>query len=821
MRYPVLTMLPRLRSLFSNPAYTLVAGLSLAIGIGANTAIFSVTNALLLQPLPYRNADRLVILWNRSPGLNIAEDWFSTAQYFDIRNGHSGFEQVAIAIGGTNNLTGGTGEPERIGTVRVSSQLLPMLGAGAFRGRLFTAAEDVPGHAPLALLSYGLWMRRYGGDDSILGKPIYLNGQPYEVAGVLPREFRLPHEVLPLLGGGEQADIVLPLPLSAKAITDRDHEDYNILGVLKPGVSVEQAQAAMDAITARLRREFPVLYPPNGGLTFSVVPIREQVAGNARRGLYLLLGAVGFVLLTACANVANLGLTRAAGRTRELALRSALGATRGRILRELLTETIALSLAGGAVGALLAAWSLAWIRSTGATPRAEAIEMDWSVLAYTFLLSLLAGMVAGILPAWRASSLDLQTALNDAGRAASSNGALWGSGSNRMRRILVAAELALAVVLLTGAGLLVESLIALGRVDPGFDARDVLTFSITMSGHRYDLPEKVLASYRDLWERLGRIPGVQRVGGVSSLPLTQSFAWGPITIEGRPLAPGEAFINADWRMVSGRYFDAMGIPLLKGRLFDEHDNPHSTLVAVIDDRMAHDLWPGQDPLGRRIRLGTDSNSKLVTVAGVVGSVKQYGLTADSRIAIYVPQSQFTTRAMSVVVKTAANAPSIVAAAKQAVQAIDSDLPVYNVRTMSERVAESLARKRFVAVLLAIFAGLAVVLAAVGVYGVMAFLVGQSRKEIGIRMALGATSRAITVMVLRSVLTIAALGLGVGAAAALALSQLIRSMLYGVQAADPWTLSASVAGLLVVALFASYWPALQASRVDPASTIREE
>ncbi|MBS1876880.1 MAG: ABC transporter permease [Acidobacteria bacterium] len=812
--------MPRLRTLIANPVFAAVAIVSLAIGIGANTAIFSVTDALLLRPLPYQDADRLVILWNRSPGLNITEDWFSTAQYFDIRNGHGGFEQLAIAIGGANNLTDGIGEPERVGTIRMSSNLLPMLGVKAYRGRLLDPAEDTPGRAPVALLSYGLWIRRYGGGNNVLQRPVHINGQPYEVAGVLPREFTLPRNVLPTLGGAEQADIVLPLPLSAAAVTDRDHEDYNIIGTLKRGETPERAQAEMNVITARLRQRFPALYPPNGGLSFSIVPLREQVAGSARRGLYLLLGSVGFVLLIACANVANLSLSRTFGRTRELALRSALGADRMRLLLDLLAESLTLSLAGGVVGVLLAVGAVSWIRSTAAVgaPRAEWIGIDFRVLAFTLGVTLAAGLLAGILPAWRASSVDLQAVLRSAGRTASLR-SFW--GGNRLQRFLVAGEVGLAVVLLSGAGLLVKSLIHLSEVNPGFDARNVLTFNLSMSGRKYAQPKQLLQSYRNLWERLSLLPGAKTVGGVSSLPLTNSFAWGPVTVEGRPLGPGEAFINADWRMVSGRYFEALGIPLLRGRLFDERDLADSQSVVLVDERMARELWQGNDALGKRIRLGGDSMSRWVTVVGVVGGVKQYGLGLDSRIALYLPQSQYPVRAMSVVVKCDCEPAGLVAGAKAAVRAIDPDLPVYDVRTMAHRVADSMARQRFIAMLLAVFAGLAIALAAVGVYGVMAFIVGQGRRDIGIRMALGATPTTIAAMVLKRALIVAGAGLACGLAASAVLSRFIGSALDSVHPADGWTLSAAAAGLLIVALAASYLPARQASRVDPATAIRNE
>jgi predicted permease len=812
-----------LRGLAANRGYAAAAILSLAIGIGANTAIFSVADALLLRPLPYKDAERLVILWNRSPGLNITEDWFSTAQYFDIRDGHRGFEQVAIAIGGTNNLTGGIGEPERVGTIRTSSNLLPMLGAKPLRGRLLLPAEDVPGHPPAVLLSYGIWMRRYGGDPAITGKAISLNGQPHEVAGVLPRDFSLPREVLPTLGGAEQADLILPLPLSAASRRDRDHEDYNIIGRLKPGVTVEQAQAEMSAITARLKREFPALYPANGNLTFSIVPLREQVAGRARTGLYVLIGAVGFVLLIACANVTNLTLSRAMARTREIAVRAALGATRGRIIAELLGESLLLAIAGGVLGCVLAAIALSWIQAQGANsvPRAEWIGLNLPVLLFTLGVSVVSGGLAGIIPALRASAIDLQSALKDSGRGASGAGALWG-GRNHLRRLLVVIELSLAVVLLVGAGLLLRSLARLSAVNPGFNARNVLTFSVTMSGHKYDAPQLVLGSYRDLLGRLEHLPGVTAAGGVTSLPLTQSFAWGPITVEGRSLAPGESFINADERMVAGRYFEAMGIPLLRGRSFNEHDSPESTKVTVVDDRMARELWPGEEALGKRIRLGgSDPKAKLVTVVGVAGSVKQYALDSGSRIALYLPQTQFTVRAMSLVVKCDCDPSRLTRAVKSAVQAIDPDLPVYNVRSMEDRVTESLARHRFFSTLLAIFAALAVALASVGVYGVMAFMVGQGRREIGIRMALGATRAAIVRMVVQSAITLTLTGVALGLAGAAALTRLIRSLLFGVDTIDAPAFAAATAGLVMVALAACYWPARQAAAVDPAESTRRE
>jgi len=446
-----------LRSLAKNPGFTLAAGLSLAIGIGANTSIFSVANALLFRSLPYENADRLVILWNRSPGLNITQDWFSTAQYFDIKSSHHGFEQLAIAIGGNYNLTG-QGDPERVGVVRVSSNLLPMLGARPALGRLLMPEEDAPGRTATAVLTDGMWARRFGRDPQIIGKPIVLNGQRYEVVGVLAQRFSLSQEVLPLLYGTEHAEIFLPLPLSPADSQVRTHEDYNIVGKLQSGVLLPQAQTEMETITARLRRDFPESYPPNGGLTFSIVPLLEQVVGNVRRTLLVLLVSVGFVLLIACANVANLLLSRAVGRQQEMAVRTALGASRWHILRQLLTESVLLSLCGGALGVFICFFSVKGMHfwGTKSIPRLEDVGIDGRVLLFTLLLSAFSGILFGLAPALRVSRLDLNSILKDASRGSAGTGAVWGRGNN-IRRLLVISELALSVVLLIGAGLLIRS----------------------------------------------------------------------------------------------------------------------------------------------------------------------------------------------------------------------------------------------------------------------------------------------------------------------------------------------------------------------------
>ncbi len=814
------------RMLAKGPGFTLAAILSLAIGIGANTSIFSIINALLLRPLPYADAERLAILWNRSPGLNITEDWFSTAQYFDIKNGHHGFEQLAIAIGGNYNLTG-HGEPERVGTIRVSSNLLAMLGQSAAFGRTFIAEEDSPGRPATALLSYGMWVRHYGADSHMIGQSVTLNGIPYEVVGIMPHSFSLPREVLPTLDGAEQADILLPLPMPPDAAQNRDHEDYNIMGKLKRGVSAAQAQAEMDTITARLRHDFPQVYPPNGGLTFGIVPLLEQVVGDVRPTLFVLLGAVGFVLLISCANVANLLLARAVARQKEIAVRTAIGATRFRIVRQLLTESVLLSLAGGGLGVLFAFWSMHWIHVLGpkSVPRIDDIGIDRTALLFTFLVSLASGVLFGMAPALRISRLDLSATLKDASRGSAGSSAVWGRG-NSLRRLLVIAELALCVMLLIGAGLLIRSFAHLQNVSPGFNAKNVLTLELTLSGPKYKDPQMVLATYRDLWNRLGGLPGIKASGAVSALPLSQMFAWGPITVEGRVPPPGENFINADMRIASGRYFAAMEVPLLAGRLFNDLDTATSPKVLIVDEYMARQLWPNEDPIGKRIHFGsvtdgvTDKNP-WETVVGVVGRVKQYTLDSDSRIALYLPQTQYPTRAMNVVLRTEGDPTALASAVKQQIQGMDSDLPLYNVRTMEQRVEESLARRRFSMLLLVLFACVALVLATIGTYGVMAYLVNQGTREIGIRIALGATQMGIVRLVVWKGMALALCGVTAGLAGAFVLSRLMQSLLFGVRPDDPLTFVLISLILMLITFLASYIPAHRAAQIDPIVSLRYE
>jgi predicted permease len=815
-----------IRSLLASRGLSAAAILSVALGVGANTSIFSVASALLLEPLPYSDPDRLVILWNRSPGLGIEEDWFSTAQYFDIKSTSRTLEQVALAIGSNVNLTG-DGEPERVGTVRVSSNLLPMIGARAELGRLFTPEEDAEGAAATAILHHGTWLRRYGGDPHAVGKSVVLNGRSYQIVGVMSEGFTLPREVLPTLGGAEEAEILLPLPLGPSAPQTRSGEDYNIVARLAPGASAAQAQSEMDALTARLRAEHSDFYPPNGGLTFGVVPLKQQVVGDVTRPLAILLAAVAFVLLIACANVANLLMSRASARQKEIAIRSALGASRSRILGQLLTESVVLAVAGGALGLLFATLSLDAIRTLGtrSVPRLGEIRIDGVVLLFTLVISVVSGVLFGLMPAVRLGRTDLQSSLKEGGRSASSSQSVWGRGGG-MRRLLVAGELALCVVVLVAAGLLVRSFARVQQVSPGFNANGVLTLELTMTGRKYADASRVYETYRMLWEKLREVPGVTAAGGVTALPLSQMFAWGPITVEGRPVTPEEKFINVDQRTVAGDYFAAMQIPLLRGRFFNDEDTRDTPPVVVVDERMAEQLWPGQDAVGKRIRTGgfdVRPDTPWMTVIGVTGRVRQYTLDGEEpRIAMYHWHKQRPSRALNVVMRAATSDPAHLApAARQVIRALDPDLPIYNIKTMQARLDESLARRRFAVTLMSLFAALAFGLAAIGTYGVIAYLVSQGTREIGIRMALGASPERVSAMVVRGGMILAGIGIAAGLIGAIVMTRFMESLLFGVESTDPFTFIAIVCLLLLMALAAAYVPARRAARIDPLVSLRAE
>jgi putative ABC transport system permease protein len=810
------------RGFARHPAFAAAAVLSLAIGVGANTAIFSVASALLLRPLPYPDPGRLVILWNRSPGLGIKEDWFSTAQYLDVKNGAPSLEETGIVYGANETITG-DGEAERIPVIRLSSNVLRIFGAKPLLGRLFHEIDDVHRPADAAILGYGTWVRRYGSDPNVVGRRLEMNGRSFEIIGVLPESFSLPHEVVPTVGIAADAELVLPLPLAPDAARARNREDFNIVGRLKPGRTVADLQGEMNALTARLRSEYPDFYPPNGGLTFGVVPLHEQVVGTARGSLSLLAAAVMCVLLIACANVANLLLSRGIARQREIAVRSALGADRRRIIRQLLTESLLLALAGGALGLALAFGGLKWMHLLGtkSVPRLRDIRIDGLVLLYTATVSMLSALLFGLVPALRAAGVDLHTNLKE-GHGACAGLAPWGR-RQRTRKLLVIAELTLSVMLLVGAGLLIRSFSKIHEVPPGFNADGVLTLEISLVAPKYPDTQRVQEGYRDLWPRLAAVPGVVAAGGVSSVPLSNMMAWGPIVVEGRVVAPNERFTNVDQRVAAADYFRVMQIPLLAGRLFTVDDNTKTARVAIVDEQMAQTLWPSGDALGKRFRTGgidASADAPWITVVGIVGAVKQDALDTGSRMAVYHPQAQFTPRNIAVMLRTAGDPAALASAVRREIKDIGSgDIPIYNVKTMTQRVEESLASRRFSTVLLAVFAVLAAGLAAIGIYGVIAFLVEQGTREVGIRMALGASPRSIGLLVLRHGMALAVPGVAIGIVGGYILGRVMRSLLFGVGTADALTYTAVVALVLLTALMASYLPARRASRLDPVQTLR--
>jgi predicted permease len=803
-----------LRRLAKHPGFTLTAVLSVAIGVGANTAIFSVTNALLLRPLPFKDADRLVILWNRSPGLNVEQDWFSLGQYLDIKAENKSFAETAVTIGGSYNLTG-QGVPEHIEGAKVSSSLFPMLGARAQQGRLFLPEEDGKGKAQVVVLTDGFWSRRFARDPAVIGKTLTLNDQSLTIVGVLPAGFSLSKEVMPTVNGVQRADVFLPLPVSDADRTNRGGEDYNIFASLKPGVTIAQAQADMDLIAEQMKRQYPQNYPANGQLTLSVVSLLEQVVGDIRLALYVLLGAVGFVLAVACANVANLLLARAAVRRKEMAIRAAVGAGRGRIIRQLLTESVALALIGGAVGLAIAYAAVYALRLYGSAnlPRLPEIGLDGRVLGFTFLASLATGVIFGLLPAIRASRVDLNEALKDGARGSS-------GGGHRTRNALVVVEIGLSLMLLIGAGLLIRSYRSIQHASPGFNPDGVLSLRLSLPAVRYTTPESVYNFYKQLGERVGRLPGVEAVGMNLVLPLSNyTAAWGPIDVEGYvPKAATELIISNE-RFISPDYFKAMGMRLVDGRAFNEHDLKGSLDVVIANEDFARRFWPNENPIGKRIQRGGKGPWR--TVVGIVRDTKEVSLENEPSLALYHPIEQFNIRSRYFVARTGADPQQTIQSVIREVHTLDPELPVYDAATMEQRLYDSLARRRFSMSLLGVFALIALLLASIGIYGVMAYWVSQRTHEIGVRVALGAQRRNILQLVGRQALVLIAAGLALGLAGAFALTRLMAGLLFGVKATDGMTFLVISLLLGLIAVIACYFPARRATRVDPMVALRWE
>lgn len=805
-----------LRMLVKNARFTVVAVLSLAIGIGATSAIFSVTNALLLRPLAFKDADRLVILWNRSPGLNVVQDWFSPGQYLDIKAESQVFDEVAATIDSSFNLTG-QGAPERVEGARVSSSLFPLLGAQAMLGRVFTPEDDQKGKPPAVILNYGFWQRHFAGDKSVVGKTLVLDGNSVTIIGVMPADFSLNKEVMPTVNKINNAELLLPLPLTETMRTTRSNEDYNIFARLSPGVGFTQAQADVDRIVSGMKQQYPANYPPSSGFMISVVPLLQQVVGDVRRALLILLGAVGFVLLIACANVANLQLARAAVRQKEIAVRAAVGAGRRRLIRQLLTESVLLSLLGGGLGLLLAVLAIRVLRLFGpdTLPRLNEISLDGRVLGFTFLISLLTGVLFGLAPALRASRVDLNEVLKDGGRGAA--GSVVSGGHHRFRDLLVVTEVALSLILLIGAGLLLRTYQRIQNANPGFNISNVLSLRLSLPPAKYK-GVAVTAFYRQLGERIKELPGVEAAGTAYSLPMSSvALAWGPVTIEGYVPKNSADFVMANQRFTSPGYFRALGIPLVKGRYFDQRDVKDAPETAIVNESLAQRFWPNEDPVGKRLAAGEKGPWR--TIVGVVRDAREFSVDKDVPIGVYFPAEQFPIRSMFMVVRTSSDPTPMIAAIRKEIQALDPEVPPFDVRTMAGRLSDSLARQRFATFLLGVFAAVALLLAAIGIYGVLAYSVNQRTHEIGIRLSLGAQPANILALVIGQSLLLVAIGIVIGLAGAFALTRVMSSLLYGITATDAPTFLIPPLVLSVVAFLASYLPARRAARTDPMVALR--
>ena len=804
------------RMLLKNPGFTAVAVLTLALGIGANTAIFSIVNGLLLRPLPYRNSERLAIIWTHSPGANVAQDWPSPGQFSAVQANNSIFESLALARGNIVILTGEEA-PERISVVQVASAVFSLLGVEPAFGRVFLPEEDTPGKPLTVVLTHGLWQRRFGGDPKIIGRKLSLSGDSYTIVGVMPTDFSLGYEVMPTVGGMVEPELFLPLPLSVERMNHHGDENYNVLARLKPGATIAHAQAELNQVARRLEQEFPKSYPASRRFAFSVRPLLEQVVGEVRSALYALLGAVGCVLLIASANVANLLLARAAAREKEMAIRTAIGASRWNVILQLLTESVLLALLGGVLGLLLAAIGLHALRalSPGNIPRLQDISMDGRVLAFTSAVVLLTSVLFGLAPALRSLCVNLSATLKEGGRGLV-------TGHHRLRTLLVVVEIALSLVLAVSAGLLIRSFARVQQIEPGFEPQSVLSMRLALFGPAYSDENRRANFYQELLDRVRQLPGVESAGVVSILPLAGGVSWGGIAIEGYDAAAGQSAIQADQRIASVGYFETMRIPLIKGRFFNEQDRKDSPRVAIIDENMARAYWPNANPIGKRLKQGIANNDNpWLNVVGVVANVKQYALDVDSRVAFYTPHAQIPSGMMYLTVRTRVDPASLTRTLTREARALDPNVPIYDVRTMEQWLSGSLARRRFAMLALGLFAGVAMLLAAVGIYGVMSYTMAQRTREIGVRVALGAQRRDVLSLVIRKGVNLALIGTAIGLVGCLAVTRLVSSLLYGVTPTDPWTIASASLLLVVVTILASWLPARRAARVDPMEALRYE
>ena len=808
-----------LRTLNRSRAFAIAAILVLALGIGANTAIFSVVNAVLLQPLAFPQPNQLVQIWHTPPQKSfpgMKEFSVSAANYLDWAAQNHVFQQMSIYSWSHYNLTG-KGEPQFISARGVSSEFFSVLQAQPVMGRVFSRDEDQPGHNHVAILSENFWRNQFGADPGIVGQDISLDGSAYRVIGVMPSKFQFPITSDPV----DAAKLWTPLAMTDQERAVRGEHHYLVIGRLKPGVSVREAQAEMDTISRRLEQVYPA---DDKGWGAVVKPLSEELTGEVRTPLLVLLGAVALVLLIACANVANLVLARIVSRQKEIAVRSALGASRIRLLRQVVCETVVLSVVGGLLGLLIAHFGVKLIVAFLASklPQASAIAVDGSVLAFTLGVSFAAGILAGLVPAFRLSNVNVSEALKQGTRTSSD------AGGNRTRGVLVVSEVALSLMLLVGAGLLIRTLWALRQVDPGFDPHNVVAVIPSISRTTFPQAAQEIAFYQQLSDKVKAVPGVESAAVLDSLPLDGGSNQ-PIQIEGRPVQAMADQPEVSVRMSSSGYFHTMHIPLLRGRDFGDQDTANSPGTIIISQSLAQRFWPNEDPVGKRLTL-TFTPGKIREIVGVVGDIKDRGLdSAEPAAMLYLPLAQLTSppnfawRSFPfwLVVRAHSDAASVTPATINAIHQLKSELPIGDVVTMETFIANTLSQQRFNMLLLAVFAGVALVLAAIGIYSVLAYTVRRRIREIGIRMALGAQTRDVVQMVIAEAMRPTVLGVAIGVAGALALGRFISSLIYGVKPTDLETFTAVSLLLVLVSFLASVIPAYRATRVEPVSTLREE
>jgi putative ABC transport system permease protein len=795
------------RLLLKNPGFTVVAVLTLALGIGANTAIFSIVNGVLFRSLPYRNADKLVMVWHHRPQNPTGEIPASFPDVQDWKKENHVFEGLAAYAFNRFRVTGQEGPDETRG-IFATPDLFPVLGANPLLGRTLLPSDD---RERVVVLSHRLWQRRYNGDPAVIGKTIVLNAESYAIVGVMPPGFLFPTPEIELWLSFASIYSTVGNATIGDWISSRSLRGYRVIARLKNGVSIEPAEAEMNTIANRLAHAYP---DSNANLGIHLVPIRKQLLGNIQAALLVLLGAVGFILLMACANVANLMLVRTATRDREIAVRRALGAGQFRLVRQLLTESLLLAILGGMLGLLLAFWGVDVILtlSPDNIPRLDDVRVEGEVFAYTAAISILTGVLFGLAPVAQTWKLNLNETLKAAGRG--SSGHLHG---RRIRGLLVVVEFALALVLLIGAGLMMKSFTRLVAVNPGFNPDHVLTMQVGLTLNQYQKAEQQVAFFQEALRRIAALPGVEAVGASTSMPPMYTQRGSGFTIEGHPAPPPGQAPTALYMPATPGYWQALGIPLLKGRFFTDGDTADAPSVAVINETLARQHFPQEVPLGQRIRVDGD----LCTVVGIVGDVKYTGLGADVGPQIFVPHAQNPFPGMYLVIRTTPDPQSLIAAIRTEILAVDPEQGPTRINTMDELLSDAVAQPRFNTFLIGLFGALGLILAAVGIYGVMSFSVAQRTHEIGIRMALGAQSRDVLKLIVRQGVMLALMGVGIGLAAALALTRLMEGLLFSVSVTDPTTFVA-ISGLLIgVALVACYIPARRATRVDPMVALRYE